>query len=191
VGVDKYIIDAAYKCRYRGDIGRLLGETREFVTRAVDERVNSALEEAILGAQSILQQDAGEYIEALFVSDSYQLEIREHAFHLEYGYDNRQGDKLSAQAEKREEQPKQSDVFQVTTNKVNDLFSKQNKSNLSQSIQDMQSIIQGTPTSSTKDKIEPPKRFVGVNQLAFINSMLAIDLESITYNIIDDITGGT
>lgn len=60
------------------------------VTDMVMERIQSAMEQAILGAQSILRTTCQKYIEGLYVTEDLKIGIREDVAYLEDGYDRRE-----------------------------------------------------------------------------------------------------
>lgn len=72
------------------DMQKVVAASRQEVADMAVERMQTAMEQAILGAQSILRTTSQEYIEALYITDDLTIAIREDKMYLEEGYDRRE-----------------------------------------------------------------------------------------------------
>lgn len=92
--VDRLIQDAISKLQGRFpryiDLAAVGRENQTEIADMAMERLGSAMEQAILSAQSILRSTSQEYIEALYISDDLRIEIREDKKYLEDGYGPRE-----------------------------------------------------------------------------------------------------
>lgn len=135
------------------------------------ERVQTALEQAILGAQSILKSTCAKYIEGLYIRDDLTIGIRQEVAYLESGYDQREmlDDMLDSPKAKMSKDGNKylivpmgdkpsPNIAQAVGKKTSELFLKGRQAKasgrtLDSLVRDMQSITQRAPKVASN----PPK----------------------------------
>jgi len=146
------------------------------VANMVVERVQMSLEQAILGAQSILKSTAEEYINALYITDGLTIGIAATASHLETGYGPRemQDDLLSSPKAKTSKdgttkylivpigKEKKTDIHNAIRNKTSDLFRKgslggASMKSLDEMTKDMRNVISNVSSSKFHKPASEPE----------------------------------
>jgi len=119
------------------DINVAAENARQGIEDMAFSRVGQAMEQAILGAQSVLKSTCEEYIEALYVDDDIKIAIRSDKAYLEQGYAPREmmedllsspKAKISADGDRYVKVPiggkPTKDIRTVIGKKASDLFTK-------------------------------------------------------------------
>jgi hypothetical protein len=160
--VSSLLVEARRKVSYRlprsVNIDQLIERVRQEVVNMAMEKLQDAMEQAILGAQSILKSTCQEYVDALYITDDMKIAIREDKAYLETGYDgyemreallNGPKAKVSKDGDRYVVVPigkkSESNVTEAIGRKTSELFSKGKSSNasdgtLGRMVQDMQSL---------------------------------------------------
>ncbi len=151
------------------DIVSVIDQVKPEIVNMAVERVQFAMEQAILGAQTILRSTCQEYIEALYVTEDLKIAIKEDKAYLEDGYDRREmlDDLLNSPKAKVSEDGNKyinvplkkkpdANISEAISKKASELFSKGREANaspntLERMVSDMQSLVRrsgNAPTAS-------------------------------------------
>lgn len=149
------------------DLDAAVDSSRQEIADMAVEKVQFALEQAILGAQSILRSTCQEYIEALYVTDDLRIAIRSEKSYLEDGYGPREmlDDLLNSRTAKVNDEGKKyvvvplkkkpdANIPEAISKKTSELFVKGREARasgktLSQMVTDMQSLIRRSANAPT------------------------------------------
>lgn len=141
------------------DMDAAVKDSRQDIVDMTIEKVQFAMEQAILGAQSILRSTCQEYIEALYVTDDLRIAIRQEKAYLEDGFDRREmlDDLLNSPKAKTSKidgdkyviiplrQKPDANITQAISKKTSELFvkgreSKASSTTLQRMVSDMQNL---------------------------------------------------
>jgi len=154
------------------DLNAAIFSVKTDIADAVMSRCHSALEEAILGAQSVLKTTCQQYIDDLYIADDFTIQVRDSSRHLEHGYAAREmkEDLLSSPKAKMNDKgnrrvvvpigkSKGSSVSQAIEKKTSELFSKgkQNKAS-SRTLGDMVDEMRNLARTATDVSAKEPSK---------------------------------
>lgn len=171
MSIEQLIADARQKVSSRVpryiDLSKATEMARQDIVDMAMEKVQFAMEQAILGAQSILRSTCQEYIEALYITDDLKIAISAAKSYLEDGYDRREmlddllnspKAKVSAEGNTYVSVPlrkkEKSNITEAIGKKASDLFSKgrENQASsgtLERMVSDMQSLVRRSSNAPT------------------------------------------
>jgi hypothetical protein len=217
---DKFIEMAKGRVKYRiGDIflENLDDDVLQRINNQVTERISFAMEQAIMGATSILKTKAETYINALHINEDCLIGIDEEHSWLEYGYERYQmlaglltgpKSKVSKDGHLYTTIPiggsRGTNLAGAIAGKVSEVFQKgseirADKRTLTDIKQEMRNVLRPKETSPSKPKfrVASDKQddssnwvnpgFEGVNQLESINRMLEEEIISDITKVLEDV----
>lgn len=84
--IEEVRVRISYRLPQDANFDELVSRRMQDIVDSVIERTTFALEQSILGAQSILTTQAEKYINGLNINDNLEIEIDDDVKYLEYGY---------------------------------------------------------------------------------------------------------
>lgn len=148
-----------------------------------EEKVNTAMEMAILGAQSVLKTTSDKYINALYIKDDLTIGLRDSVSYLEDGYPAREM-LQSLTTGLKSKMAKDGSRYTVIPIGGQLDFEGMRPQSKRGKTSDSGFKVASSKQDPSMDWIHPG--FEGVHQLEFINEQLTVDLQEGAVRILED-----